>query len=147
MTADRSEEVQRLRATVGDLLALSTVPAVWVRKEPSAIVVGLVDVLVESFGLDFAFVRLCDPDGGQFVEAMRGDAWKAFPEWLQQRAATSGRISQSEIVTRAAGLEESSCGVVIPVGVNAELGLVACACGRADRPDQIDQQLLSVAAN
>jgi PAS domain S-box-containing protein len=147
MTADRSEEIQRLRATVGDLLALSTVPAVWVGKEPSAIVVELVDVLVESFGLDFAFVRLSDPAGGKSVQAMRGDAWKAFPEWLQQRAATSGRISQSEIVTRAAGLEESSRGLVIPVGVHAERGLVAVACGRADRPDQIDRQLLSVAAN
>ena len=147
MTADRSEDVRRLRATVGDLLALSTVPAVWVGKEPSAIAVELVDVLVESFGLDFAFVRLRDPADGQSVEAMRGDAWKAFPEWLQQRAATSGRISQSEIVTRAAGLEESSCGLVIPVGVHAERGLVAVARGRANCPDQIDQQLLSVAAN
>ena len=147
MTADRSEEVRRLRATVGDLLALSTVPAVWVGKEPSAIAVELVDVLVESFGLDFAFVRLCDPAGGKSVQAMRGDTWKAFPEWLQQRTATSGRISQSEIVTKAAGLEESSRGLVIPVGVHAERGLVAVACDRADRPDQIDQQLLSVAAN
>ena len=134
-------------ATVGDLLALSTVPAVWVGREPSAIAVELADLLVESFGLDFAFVRLCDPAGGQSVEAMRGDAWKAFPEWLQQRGATSGPISQSEIVTRVAGLEESSYGLVIPVGVHSERGLVAMACGRADWPDQIDQQLLSVAAN
>jgi C4-dicarboxylate-specific signal transduction histidine kinase len=147
MTADRSEDIRRLRAAVGDLLALSIVPQVWVGREPSAIAVELADVLVESFGLDFAFVRLCDPAGGESVEAMRGDAWKAFPEWLQRRAATSGRISQKEIVTRAAGLKESSCGLVIPVGVHAECGLVAVACSRADCPDQIDQQLLSVAAN
>jgi PAS domain S-box-containing protein len=147
MTADRSDEIRRLRATVGDLLALSTIPAVWVGKEPSAIAVELADVLVESLGLDFAFVRLCDPVGGQSVEAMRGDSWKAFPEWLQQRVAMSGPISQSEIVIKAAGLEESSCGVVIPVGVNAERGLVAGACGRVDCPGQIDPQLLSVAAN
>ena len=42
MTAERSEDVRRLSAAVGDLLALSTVPAVWVGKEPSAIVVELV---------------------------------------------------------------------------------------------------------
>src|SRR5690349_20108081 len=120
MTADRPEDVRRLRAAVGDLLALSTVPAVWVGREESGIAVELADVLVESFGLDFAFVRLCDPAGGQSVEAVRGDAWRAFPEWLQQRSATSGRISHSEIVTGAVGLEESSCGLVIPVGVHAE---------------------------
>src|SRR5690348_2384037 len=147
MTADRSDEIRHLRATVGDLLALSIVPAVWVGRAPSAIAAELADVLVESFDLDFAFVRLCDPVGGQSVEAMRGDSWKAFPEWLQHRVAMSGRISQSEIVSKAAGLAESSCGVVIPVGVNAELGLIAGACGRAGGLDQIDPQLLSVAAN
>lgn len=68
MTADRSADPRRLRATVGDLLALSTVPAVWVGREPSAIAVELADVLVESFGLDFAFVRLSDPAGSQSVE-------------------------------------------------------------------------------
>jgi PAS domain S-box-containing protein len=147
MTVDRSLDVRRLRATVGDLLAFSIVPAVWVGREPSAIAVDLVNVLVESFGLDFAFVRLCDPVGGESVEATRGDAWKTFPEWLQQHTTTSGRISHSEIVISAPGLEDSSRGLVIPVGVHAERGLVAVACGRDDHPDQIDQQLLSAAAN
>ncbi|HET7438690.1 MAG TPA: hypothetical protein VFJ56_04275, partial [Nitrospira sp.] len=102
---------------------------------------------MESFGADFAFVRLCDPAGGQSVEARRGDGWKAFPEWLQERSARSAPISQPEIVTGAAGLEGSSRGFVIPVGVHAERGLVAVACASGDHPDQIDQQLLSVAAN
>ena len=147
MTADRSEEVRRLRAAVGDLLALSTVPAVWVGREPGAIAVELVDVLMESFGAGFAFVRLRDPAGGQSVEAKRGDAWKAFPEWLQQRFTRSGRISHPEIVIGAAGLGESGRGFVIPVGVHAERGLVAVACAHGDHPDEIDQQLLSAAAN
>ena len=148
MTAERSEDVRRLSAAVGDLLALSTVPAVWVGKEPSAIAVELVDVLVESFGASFALVRLCDPAGGQSVEARRGDAWKAFPEWLQQRSARSAPISQPEIVTGAAGLlEGSSRGFVIPVGVHAERGLVAVACAHGDHPDEIDQQVLCAAAN
>jgi len=144
---DQSSEIRRLRATLGDLLALSTVSAVWAGREPPAIAVQLVDVLVESLKADFAFVRLCDPMGGQVVEAMRGDSWKAFPEWLQQRLAMFGNISQNEIVTKASGLDESCCGVVIPVGLNAERGLVAVAYGRSDCPDQIDQQLLTVAAN
>jgi signal transduction histidine kinase/PAS domain-containing protein len=37
--------------------------------------------------------------------------------------------------------------VVIPIGVNAEAGLVAGACTRSDFPSEIDQLLLSVAAN
>ena len=116
-------------------------------REPPAIAADLADVLIGSLQLDFAFVRLCDPTACQAVEVVRGDAWKAFPEWLQQRLAVSGHISQKEIVTKVSGVEESCRGIVIPIGVNSERGLVAAACDRSDFPDQIDQQLLSVAAN
>jgi len=147
VTVDYPAEILRLRATVRDLFALSTIPEAWVGREPPAIAADLADVLIGSLQLDFAFVRLCDPTACQAVEVVRGDAWKAFPEWLQQRLAVSGHISQKEIVTKVSGVEESCRGIVIPIGVNSERGLVAAACDRSDFPDQIDQQLLSVAAN
>ena len=147
MTIDPSAEILRLRATVRDLLALSTIPEAWVGREPSAIATDLADLLIGSLQVDFAFVRLCDPAGGQLVEATRGNSWKAFPEWLQQHLAKFGQISLKEIVANIGGVEESSCGIVIPIGVNSERGLVAVASDRPDFPDQIDQQLLSVAAN
>ncbi len=147
MTVEPSAEILRLRATVRDLLALSTIPEVWVGREPPAIAADLADLLIESLELDFAFVRLRDPTGCQVVEVMRGNSWKAFPQWLQQHLAVSGQISRKEIVTNAGGVEESCCGIVIPIGVNSERGLVAAASGRPDFPNQIDQQLLSVAAN
>jgi len=148
MTGDDSAEIRRLRAAVGNLLALSTIPEVWFGREPSAIVADLADVLIESLQLDFAFARLCDPNGLQTVEAMRGDSWKTFPEWLQQRLAMAvGQISRKEIVNEVGGVEGSCRGIVIPIGVNGERGLVAAASDRVDFPDQIDEQLLSVAAN
>jgi PAS domain-containing protein len=70
-----------------------------------------------------------------------------FPEWLQQRVVRFGQVSRTEIVTNVGGVEKSYCGVLIPIGVNSERGLVAAASDRSDFPDQIDQQLLSVAAN
>src|SRR5437868_14683694 len=88
----------RLRRAIRDLVALSTVPAAWVGREPAAIVTGLADVLVNSLQLDFAFVRLCDPSGGAAVEIARGDAWRGFPEWLQYHLPVNGRLSHSEIV-------------------------------------------------
>ena len=147
MAIDSSAEIPRLRATVRDLLALSTIPEAWVGREPPAIAADLADLLVGLLELDFAFVRLSDPTEGQVVEVTRGDSWKAFPEWLQQHLAESGQISRKEIVTNINGAEESCCGVVIPIGVNSERGLVAAASDRLDFPNQIDQQLLSVAAN
>jgi PAS domain S-box-containing protein len=137
----------RLRTALRDLVALSTVPAVWVGREPSAIAAGLVDVLVNALYLDFAFVRLCDPSQGAAVEISRGSAWQAFPEWLQHHLAEGGRLSRREIVRDIGGGSQRGCGIVIPVGVDAEGGLVAASCDRADFPSEIDQLLLSVAAN
>ena len=147
MDTDQSAGILRLRATVRDLLALSIIPETWVGREPSAIATDLVDLLVELLQLDFAFVRLCNPTACQVVEVTRGNSWKTFQEWLQQHLTVFGQISRKEIVTNVNGIEESSSGIVIPIGVNSKRGLVAAASDRSDFPDQIDQQLLSVAAN
>jgi len=147
MTIDPSAEIHSLRATVRDLLALSTIPEVWVGREPPAIATDLADLLIGSLGLDFAFVRLCDPTGAQLVEVARGNSWKGFPEWLQERLAAFGQISRKEIVTNVSGLGGSRRGILIPIGVNSERGLIAATSDRPDFPDKIDQQLLSVAAN
>jgi hypothetical protein len=125
MDTDHSAEILRLRATVRDLLALSIIPETLVGREPSAIAADLADLLIGSLKLDFAFVRLYGPKGCQAVEVIRGDCWKAFPEWLQQRFAKFGQVSRTEIVTNVGGLEKSCCGVVTPIGVNSERGLFA----------------------
>jgi PAS domain S-box-containing protein len=147
MDIDQSAEILRLRAAVRDLLALSIIPEAWVGREPPAIAADLADLLVDSLELDFAFVRLCDPTLCQAVEVTRGDCWKGFPQWLQQRFVRFGQVSRTEIVSNVGGVEKSCRGVVMPIGVNSERGLIAAACYRSDFPDQIDQQLLSVAAN
>src|ERR1700729_455883 len=100
MTTEHSAEVVRLRATVRDLLALSAIPEVWVGREPSALATELADLFVESLHLDFAFVRLCDPETRETMEAIRADGWNTFPEWLQQRLAVSGQISRKEVVNQ-----------------------------------------------
>src|ERR1700758_1028675 len=137
----------RLRTALRDLVALSTVPVAWVGRDPPAIASDLADVLVNSLFLDFVFVRLCDPNGGAAVEIAQGSAWQAFPEWLHQYLAVNGRLSRIEIVRETGGGAQGTRGMVIPVGVDAEGGIVAAASDRADFPSEIDQLLLSVAAN
>src|SRR6266481_4345907 len=147
MDIDQSAEILRLRATVRDLLALSIIPEAWVARDPPAIAADLANLLADSLELDFAFVRLCDPKRCQVAEVTRGSSWQAFPEWLQQHVAEFGQFSRKEIVAKVTGDDESSCGIVIPIGVNSERGFVAAASNRSNFPDQIDQQLLSAAAN
>src|SRR6267142_3131940 len=146
MPTEPHAENVALRTARRELVALSTIPAAWVGREPPIIAAGLADVLVGSLQLDFAFVRLCDPKGGGAIEVMRGHAWKAFPEWLRTHLGGVGQFSCKEIVADLGGAETCR-GVVIPIGVNAEAGLVAAACTRTDFPSEIDQLLLSVAAN
>src|SRR5438874_10892561 len=146
MAIDSPAEILRLRTALRDLVALSAIPAAWVGREPPAIAAGLADVLVGSLHLDFAFVRLCDPNGGAAVDVTRGDAWNAFPEWLQRHVAADGRYSRREVIPDVGGGQPCR-GLVMPIGVNADGGLVAVACDRSDFPSETDQLLLSVAAN
>src|SRR5439155_529597 len=90
---------------------------------------------------------LCDPNGGAAVDVTRGDAWKAFPHWLHRHLAAVGHASRKEVVPDVGGGLEPCRGLVMPIGVNADGGLVAVACDRSDFPSEADQLLLSVAAN
>ena len=114
---DLEADAPRLRTALRDLVALSVIPAAWVGREPSAIAAGLADVLVNSLHLDFAFVRLCDPNGEGAVEITRGRTWPAFPAWLQQYLSVNGRLSRREIVREIGGGAQRGCGIVIPIGL------------------------------
>ena len=135
------------RTVLRDLVALSTIPAAWVGRDPPAVAAGLADTLVGLLGLDFAFVRFCDPSGDGAVDVTRGDAWKQFPRWLERHLATRGRLSSRTIVADVGDGPTPHRGLVIPIGVNAAGGLVAASCNRADFPTEADQLLLSLAAN
>ena len=140
-------EALRLKRVLRDLVALSTIPAAWVGRTPTAIAAGLADVIFKLLDLDFVFVRLRDPEGGASVEATLGNAWVAFSQWLERRPLANGSRARREIVTEVGGGLRRCNGILIPVGVDGEGGLVAAACERADFPDQTDELLLSMAAN
>jgi signal transduction histidine kinase len=144
---DTDAEVLRLRAVLRDLVALSAIPAVWTGREPPGVAIGLADELVELLQLDFAFVRLCDPDGAGAVEVTRGDAWKRFPQWLESHLAPSVQFPRKEIFPDVGGGLELCRGIAIRIGVNGEWGVVAAASERSDFPTATDQLLLSLAAN
>ena len=147
MPIDTNAEILGRRTVLRDLVALSTIPAAWVGRDPPAVAAGLADTLIGLLRLDFAFVRLCDPSGAGAVDVTRGNAWKSFPEWLKRHLTKSGRLSGKEIIPDVGGGVEPCRGVVIPIGVNADGGVVAAACDRSDFPTEIDQLLLSLAAN
>ncbi len=147
MPIDTNAEVLALRTVLRDLVALSAMPTAWVGREPAAVVAGLADALIGLLPLNFVFVRLCVPGVAGGVNVTRGNAWKTFPEWLENHLAKSGRFSGKEIIPDVDSDIEPCRGVVIPIGVNAEGGVLAAACDRIDFPTEIDQLLLCLAAN
>jgi signal transduction histidine kinase len=147
MPLDADAEILALRAVLRDLVALSAIPAAWVGREPAAVAAGLADTLLGLLRLDFAYVRLCVPGVAGAVDVTRGQGWKTFPGWLEGHLSERGRLSGREIVPRIDGDGDRCRGVVIPIGVDAEGGMVAAACDRADFPSAADQLLLSLAAN
>jgi PAS domain S-box-containing protein len=147
MPSDTNAEILALRAVLRDLVALSTIPTAWVGREPAAVAAGFADALIGLLPLNFVFVRLCVPDVVGGVDVTRGNAWKTFSEWLENRLSKNGRISGKEIIPDVGGGVEPCRGVVVPIGVNAEGGVVAAACDRIDFPTEIDHLLLSLAAN
>jgi len=144
---DTDAEIRVLRTALRDLVALSAIPAALAGREPAAVAAGLADVLIELLQLDFVFVRLCVPSAADAVDVMRGTAWRTFPAWLESHLAESGRFSGIEIIPDVDGGRGPGRGVGIPIGVNAEGGVVIAACGRIGFPTEIDQLLLGLAAN
>jgi PAS domain S-box-containing protein len=147
MTTGTDAEILPLRTVLRDLVALSAMQAVWAGQEPAAVVAGLADTLTDLLELDFAFVRLCVPaiDGG--VDATRGNAWRRFPEWLEGHLADIGPLSDSQIFPDVGGGAGPCRGVVIPIGIGADGGVVAAASCRPDFPTEIDHLLLRLGAN
>src|SRR5260370_8685018 len=120
MPTESHTEAGVLRSALRELVALSTIPAAWVGREPPIIAAGLADALVGSLNLDFVFVRLCDPKGDGAIEVTRGRAWKAFPEWLQNHLAV-GQLLRKEIVPDI-GDGEPRPRLLIPLCVHANPG-------------------------
>jgi signal transduction histidine kinase len=147
MSADAEAEILALRTVLRDLVALSAIPAAWVGREPAAVAAGLADTLLELLRLDFVYVRLRVPGVAGVVDVTRGEGWKTFPGWLENHLSARGRFSGRQIVPGIDGDDSRGRGVVIPIGVDAEGGMVAVACDRADFPSAGDQLLLSLGAN
>jgi PAS domain S-box-containing protein len=147
MPDDTDAEIVALRTMLRDLVALSAMPTAWVGREPAAVAAGLADALVGLLQLDFVFVRLRVPSISGEVDATRGKGWNTFPEWLESHLPESGRLSAMEIDPGISGDAKPSRVIVIPVGINAEGGVVAATSSRIEFPTEIDNLLLRLAAN
>ncbi len=143
------EENRRLRRTMRDLVALSTLPAVWMSLDPNGIMRSLADVLISTLSLDFVYARLADPSG-KVIEVCRrrGPA----PADVQKVQAALAPLLKSDQTSPAATIQDPFGSAALRVavarfGVGDDSGLVVAGSCNPDFPTEQDRLLLGVGAN
>ena len=147
-----TDEIRRLKTCISDLVGVFGLRAIWSGGEPSRIVSTLLDVLVGTLRLDFAYARFQDPMGGASVEAVRVDPERS----LAVHAAEFGRRLDVWLrdlphatfprVPNPVGNGDVSI-VAVRLGLQDEMGMLVAGSGRSDFPLQTERLLLNVAAN
>ena len=144
------DENRVLRRTMRDLVALSTLPAVWAGVGPQQILGSLADVLLGTLSLEFIYVRLTASAGGNAVEVLRSrrsadarpDAW---------RAALAPLLDVAQAAPQATIREPFGDGTlrvaVTRFGIADTYGVLVSGSRHADFPTEQNRLLLGVAAN
>ena len=146
--ADTSGEVQALRRCVSDVVALSTLSAIWAGAARPTIATGLARVLHDTLETDVVYVRLHPGTSGVVCEGM----WPDTPLHAGVRGLLDTAIAWSDSQRAAHPGTMRLPGatlpcVVTPIGISAEHGVIV-AVGRDQAfPTDIDRLLLNLAAN
>jgi signal transduction histidine kinase len=131
-----------LHSCVRDLVALSTMPALWIGRSPVAIAESVRDLMVGMLRPDSVYVQLQDRTHGRtHLATAHGKALAAQDQRddLLYRDVTSAPLSlDAEIALGLASL---------PIGLEGELGRVAIGSSRPHFPTTLELLLMQVAAN
>jgi PAS domain S-box-containing protein len=151
-STDTVDDAVDLRRHLRDLVALSTLPAVWVGEPPKGIVDSVADALVGTLPADFVYVRVGhESQAGDVVEACmnpgprgRCDAHQvgqSLSQWLRPQDRLRVPAIPNPI---GAGMVSLA---VVPIGAGSTLGVIAAGVERPDFPSRYDLLLMNIVAN
>jgi PAS domain S-box-containing protein len=144
------EEASRLRRTMRDLVALSTLPAVWSGLAPEAIARSLSEALLSTLSLDLVYVRLAAQARPGVIEIAHSKGRDTAREYAAKGAlramleAGRGELPPTIPELRGPGTLNVA---VIHFGIGADQGTLIACSARVDFPSEQDRLLLGVAAN
>jgi signal transduction histidine kinase/ActR/RegA family two-component response regulator len=137
-----------LRRYLRDLVAVSTLSAVWSRRDPKLIAQSLADVICRSLPVGVAYVRLGQDDANA-VEAAGAANGPLAHEQANRIGKVVRAIADSETARTPVDLlgDEPLYVSITPIGLDSEFGIIAV--GSRDRafPSSVERLLLSVPAN
>ncbi len=143
------EENRRLRRTMRDLVALSTLPAVWTGLRPDGIARSLADVLLNTLSLDLIYVRLAGLPGEEEVEVVRGSRHPAPVEAVRASLALHLKAERTEPpATIPDPFGPGALHVAVTrFGLTDDNGVLVACSRREGFPSEQDRLLLGVGAN
>lgn len=145
-------EVERLRQITRDVIAISTLPAIWGGLHPEGVVRSLSTVLLNTLHLDLVYIRLDNSGANDAIETLRTKQHRVAEPYLDQvRTVLAPFLKQFDANQTATLPDPFGDGSLlvnfIRFGVAGDTGLVVVGSRRADFPSEHDRVVLSVGAN
>lgn len=132
-----------------DLMGVLTLPSVWSGREPSQIVVALLEVVIRILRLDFAYVLL-RPRNSEVMETIRFADSRVSQDDIQAARLALNQWLSSDPPTRSCvlrGFGDDSNFAVVSLGAQEHIGEIVASSCRSGFPTDRDRFLLGVAAN
>ncbi len=149
---EQSSEIKRLQGCINDLVSVLSLPAVWTAHETSHIATTLLDVLLRTLRLDFAYLRTsAQPDCSP-------EHWSrsASPARPDRDTDTLGRALERHLaaaepiaVDRLAGVSDTGpvSIAVVALGIHDTVATFVAGSERPDFPTEAERLVLQVATN
>jgi PAS domain S-box-containing protein len=150
--SESAEEIKRLQRCINDLVSVVALPAMWSGADLSRIVHTLLDALLGMLHLDLVYLGLQDAGGQMPVEMVRlaqSPQPVAAPHEISEIIQPwfgAAPHERPQLLRKTLGGREISI-VVLGMGLQGEIGLIAAGSERADFPRQTEKLVLNVAAN
>lgn len=137
---------------IRDLVALSTLPAIWAGGDVQRVARGVGDALFGMLRPTMVYVGIKDEAGTVATEVARSatgwlapadteEAARLLGPWLKLHAASEARVIHNPL---GAGMARV---LVVPIGLDARFGLIAAVSQLVNFPNEVERLLLNVAAN
>jgi PAS domain S-box-containing protein len=147
-----ADEIRRLNGCINDLTTILALSAIWSGSESSQIVSVLLDALLRTLRLDFAYARLAGGPDASTNEMVRlaqrqgpslqaGDIGQALDTWLTRDLPVLPLVVPNPV---GDGTVTIAC---FRLGLQDDPGILVVGSTRADFPTKIEMLLMRVALN
>jgi PAS domain S-box-containing protein len=147
---EKLSELHELRRCIRDLVALSTLPAIWKDYNPDQIADSVAAALVQMLGADFVYLLIPERRGEPLIEVLRAGAPIASDSLEHIRTALRNKLpvcaAQRQLTMAIPGGEGSLRLAFAPIGFGDNAVIVA-GSGHHDFPTETQLVLLKTAAN